>query len=298
MCYIALLVTHHVHVCHLVICDMTHSYVTWLCCSIIYSLICYRLVGHDSFVCDVLMFLIHIIFIHIIFIHIIFIHIIFIHIIFIHILFIHIMFIHIIFIHIIFIHIIFIHIVFIHTATHHMLDCHLVICDLTHTYVTWLCCSTWHDNSAHSCANIALPVTHHMHVCQLVTCDTSSMIHTSCHRVISPTSFFCGKSPVFFGKSPENKYERDFTFDQADSVISTFNLISPTFLRYETVLHTHIFTDVCYTLICSLIYSLMCYDALPDTASPTRLPPTHVQNDSFIRVIWRVTSVWLIWHVT
>jgi len=41
----------HVLVCHLVICDLTHSYVTWLCCSFMYSLICYRHVGHDSFIC-------------------------------------------------------------------------------------------------------------------------------------------------------------------------------------------------------------------------------------------------------
>ena len=44
-------------VCHLVMCDLTHSVwldafcVTWLCCSFIYSLICYSHVGHDSFIC-------------------------------------------------------------------------------------------------------------------------------------------------------------------------------------------------------------------------------------------------------
>ena len=267
----------YTHSYAIVMWDMTHSYV-----------------GHDSFVCDVLMFLIHIIlYSFILYSFMLYPFILYSFTLTSFILYSFILY------YIIFIHIVFIQIIFIHTATHHVLVYYLVICNLTHTYVTWLCCCTWHDNSAHSCANIALPVTHHVHVCQLFTCDTTSIIHTSCHCVMSPIfnvtrlcytliySQICVTHSYIHWYIHWNIHSHIQSYIHwyhsyvmwlcyVPHIYTSWDCITHSYI-HAYMLHAHMFTDV-FTDV------LWCP---PGHSIPARLPPTHVQHDSFIRVIWR-----------
>jgi len=85
--------------------------------------------------------------------------------------------------------------------------------------------------------------------------------HSYIHRYVSHTHIFTDIFTEIFTHIFSHIFT-DIIHTSCDCVMS------PIFIRHETVLHTHIFTHICFTLICSLMYSLMCYDALPDTASP------------------------------